>query len=225
MLNNKLLSNVTNSTKLIILILLIMITVFAHSLYLLIFLTLLVIYLSIIEKATVKEYVSLIKNISYWLILLGVSYIIICRNILFLLLFIYKILLIVCLISLYLKKITFYKLNNSIYTLLTPLEKLKVNTQKISYNLTYFIMFIITWNKSKAVIKNIQLKSGYKSYNFKNYFLPRMFYSSNKLCEINNTLKVRYYQNHKENVNLESIILTMIFLLIFIIAIKKEVIL
>lgn len=225
MLNNKLLSNVTNSTKLIILILLIMITVFAHSLYLLIFLTLLFIYLSIIEKATVKEYVSLIKNISYWLILLGVSYIIICRNILFLLLFIYKILLIVCLISLYLKKITFYKLNNSIYTLLTPLEKLKVNTQKISYNLTYFIMFIITWNKSKAVIKNIQLKSGYKSYNFKNYFLPRMFYSSNKLCEINNTLKVRYYQNHKENVNLESIILTMIFLLIFIIAIKKEVIL
>ncbi len=225
MLNNKLLSNVTNSTKLIILILLIMITVFAHSLYLLIFLTLLVIYLSIIEKSTVKEYVSLIKNISYWLILLGVSYIIICRNILFLLLFIYKILLIVCLISLYLKKITFYKLNNSIYTLLTPLEKLKVNTQKISYNLTYFIMFIITWNKSKAVIKNIQLKSGYKSYNFKNYFLPRMFYSSNKLCEINNTLKVRYYQNHKENVNLESIILTMIFLLIFIIAIKKEVIL
>lgn len=225
MLNNKFLSNVTNSTKLIILILLIMITVFAHSLYLLIFLTLLVIYLSIIEKATVKEYVSLIKNILYWLILLGVSYIIICRNILFLLLFIYKILLIVCLISLYLKKITFYKLNNSIYTLLTPLEKLKVNTQKISYNLTYFIMFIITWNKSKAVIKNIQLKSGYKSYNFKNYFLPRMFYSSNKLCEINNTLKVRYYQNHKENVNLESIILTMIFLLIFIIAIKKEVIL
>lgn len=225
MLNNKFLSNVTNSTKLIILILLIMITVFAHSLYLLIFLTLLVIYLSIIEKATVKEYVSLIKNISYWLILLGVSYIIICRNILFLLLFIYKILLIACLISLYLKKITFYKLNNSIYTLLTPLEKLKVNTQKISYNLTYFIMFIITWNKSKAVIKNIQLKNGYKSYNFKNYFLPRMFYSSNKLCEINNTLKVRYYQNHKENVNLESIILTMIFLLIFIIAIKKEVIL
>ena len=225
MLNNKFLSNVTNSTKLIILILLIMITVFAHSLYLLIFLTLLVIYLSIIEKATVKEYVSLIKNILYWLILLGVSYIIICRNILFLLLFIYKILLIACLISLYLKKITFYKLNNSIYTLLTPLEKLKVNTQKISYNLTYFIMFIITWNKSKAVIKNIQLKNGYKSYNFKNYFLPRMFYSSNKLCEINNTLKVRYYQNHKENVNLESIILTMIFLLIFIIAIKKEVIL
>ena len=225
MLNNKFLSNVTNSTKLIILILLIMITVFAHSLYLLIFLTLLVIYLSIIEKATVKEYVSLIKNISYWLILLGVSYIIICRNILFLLLFIYKILLIVCLISLYLKKITFYKLNNSIYTLLTPLEKLKVNTQKISYNLTYFIMFIITWNKSKAVFKNIQLKKGYKSYNFKNYFLPRMFYSSNKLCEINNTLKIRYYQNHKENVNLESIILTMIFLLIFIIAIKKEVIL
>lgn len=225
MLNNKFLSNVTNSTKLIILILLIMITVFAHSLYLLIFLTLLVIYLSIIEKSTVKEHASLIKNILYWLILLGVSYIIICRNILFLLLFIYKILLIVCLISLYLKKITFYKLNNSIYTLLTPLEKLKVNTQKISYNLTYFIMFIITWNKSKAVIKNIQLKSGYKSYNFKNYFLPRMFYSSNKLCEINNTLKVRYYQNHKENVNLESIILTMIFLLIFIIAIKKEVIL
>lgn len=225
MLNNKFLSNVTNSTKLIILILLIMITVFAHSLYLLIFLTLLVIYLSIIEKATVKEYVSLIENISYWLILFGVSYIIIYRNIFLLLLIVYKILLIVCLISLYTKRITFYKLNNSMYTLLTPLEKMNINTQKISYNLTYFIMFIITWNKSKDVIKNIQLKNGYKSYSLKNYFFPRMFYSSNELNKENDVLKVRYYKNHKENVNLESIILTMIFLLIFIIAIKKEVIL
>jgi len=200
------------SIRILILFLLSICILVAKSVYLIIFMSILFIILFILTGKSVNNYTHLLKNLKFWLLFLFVIYIIIFRNILGSFIFLYKLILIICIVKQFTLTVKFSMLNNGIKTLLKPLSQSKVNLDKLSYDITislYFIGYYIT------------IDDCYKRYNI----IQNLFLAASKINKLENSLQLKYYRPKYEEVSLKSIIIFIMFIVLFVLIIIKEVIL
>ena len=223
-MQNKVFNNVNVSTRIIITLLLSLSILIANSVYLMIFLSILCLFMIILTDKSVKQYIYFIKKLKFWLLFIFIAYIIISRNIIDSLLFLYKLTLVICLLRQLSLTVNFESLNDGVNTLLKKI--LKKNSEQISYNTTlilYFIGFYInTSDKINSLHKSNKLGS---KYSFKKYILPRFFMATTEINELENSLKLKCYKPKIETKNMGSILLLVVFLVLFTVVIFKEVIL
>ena len=211
-MQNKFINNIANSVKLIIIVILIMSIFIAKSLFLLLFLLTLEFIILILIDKNVNVYVEFIKKFKMLLLFIFIIYIIIYRDLLYSFIFLYKL---VC--SSILIKV--------IYTILFPLKLFTFNIKKITYNITltmYFLKFLIS---SKMEIKQLQLMKNKTIHNIRNFFMPRLMISINNMKNIENSLKLNYFELKADKLNFKSILLLIIFMCLFSVVVFKEVIL
>jgi len=225
-MQNNIFSNINISTRIIVLLLLIFSIFIAKSIYLLIFLTLLCVILMMLTKKSVKFYIDSIKNVKFWLLFIFIAYIIICRNVLVSLGFIYKVILSVLIVKQFCISVNFCTLTNGFMTLLNFIG-VRLKSDKISYNIVNFIYFINTYIKSKKEIfsKYDSEKKLKYQFSFKHNIFPRMFLTMSKMERFESNLKLKFYKPKLEEKNLQSKIVLLTFLVLFITVVLKEVIL
>ncbi len=224
-MQNKFINNIANSVKLIIIVILIMSIFIAKSLFLLLFLLTLEFIILILIDKNVNVYVEFIKKIKMLLLFIFIVYIIIYRDLLYSFIFLYKLVCSSILIKVIIIKMNFKDLNNGIYTILFPLKLFTFNIKKISYNITltmYFLKFLIS---SKMEIKQLQLMKNKTIHNIRNFFMPRLMISINNMKNIENSLKLNYFELKADKLNFKSILLLIIFMCLFSVVVFKEVIL
>lgn len=220
MLNNK----ITSFTKFMILLFLILTLMIAKSLYLIIFFTIFILIILILVNYSVKKYKELLKNIIIWLLFVGIIYIIIYGISLNLILVLYKTILLFTLLDIFSSVTTFDQLNSALYTIFSPLKILNKDVENISFKLTLDIIFIKKLLTFDDKIFEIQtLKNKYK-YNIKNYLIPRLMYITKYIKQIEENLILNFYVVKKEKMNIKSILILNLFVMLFIIAVIKEVI-
>ena len=225
-MQNNILSKVNVSTRLIVLLLLVLSVFIAKSIYLLIFLTLLCSFIIILTNKSVKLYIDSIKNVKFWLLFIFITYIIICRNVLFSFIFTYKVVLVILIVKQFCMTVNFCTLTNGVMTLLNFIG-VKFKMEKISYNIVSFIYFINTYIKTKREIFNkydSDKKLKYQ-FSFKYNIFPRIFLTMSKMESLESSLKLKFYKPKLEEKNLQSKIVLLLFLLLFIVVVLKEVIL
>lgn len=225
-MQNNVFSKVNVSTRLIVLLLLILSIFIAKSIYLLIFLTLLCVIFILLTKKSVKFYMDSIKNVKFWLLFIFITYIIICRNILVLFDFMYKVVLTILIVKQFCLTVNFCTLTNGIMMILRFIG-IKSKSDKISYEIVSFIYFINTYIKVKKEIfgkYNSQKKLKYQ-FSLKYNIFPRVFLAMSKMQSFESSLKLKFYKPKLEEKNLQSRVTFLIFLVLFIAVVFKEVIL
>ena len=225
-MQNSIFNKVNVSDRIIILLLLIISIFITNSLYLLAFFSVFSIILIIITNKSVKFYIDLIKNVKFWLLFIFIAYIIIFRNILGVFVFLYKIILIILYVKQFSFTVNFNNLTSAVKTLCKPVKNI-YDIDKISYNITVYIYFINTYMNSKEEIFNkydIDKKIIY-NFSLKYNILPRIFFTTIKTNEFESSLKLKFYKPKFEEKNKVSNIVLIMFLILFILIIFKEVIL
>ena len=225
-MQNNIFSKVNVFTRLLVLLLLILSIFIAKSVYLLIFLTLLCVLLILLTKKSVKFYIDSIKNVKFWLLFIFIAYIIICRNILVSFVFTYKVVLVILIVKQFYMTVNFYTLTDGIMTLFNFIG-IKLKSDKISYNIVSFIYFINIYIKTKKEIFNKyddDKKIKYQ-FSFKYNVYPRIFLTMSKMERFESSLKIKFYKPSLEEKNIESKIVLLTFLVLFITVVLKEVIL
>lgn len=218
-------NEVTLSFKLLILLLLSATILIAKSLYLILFITVFSLIIIILNEKSVNIYINTLKKHAFLLLFIEIIYIIVCGNIVGSFLFLYKLVLITILIKNIMININFNKLHSAIYTLLIPVLIFKIDLGKISFDITESIYFIKYFMESKRIINQLQDFKNKRKYNLKHFWVPRLLYSNNKINLLNVNLEAKFYKLNKEKINIKSYIFLTIFIVIFIIALFKEVIL
>lgn len=220
---NRVFKDVTPSIKIISLLILIFIILVAKSIYLIIFISILTLIILINLGYGVKPYVQFIKNILCCLLFWTLIYIIIYRNIIGVILFSYKLVLITLLIRSFAFNLNFSTLDSGIYGILRPLKKF--DTKKLSYNISIYLCFIKYLIYSKEDIKCMQSKKLINKYSIKYYLFPRILFCTNKIKEKDMNLVLNHYTTHLEPINFISILTLIISICMFISVLVKEVIL
>ena len=136
------------------------------------------------------------------------------------LLVLYKLILTVLLICLFLSTIKFETLTNGVKTLLKPLEN-KLRIDNISLNTSLFIYFLVYYINSKD---QILAKYSNQKFNLKNNILPRLFLTNFKLKKFESDLKLKFYNPRFEVSDRKSNIIVCVFVFLLILVIFKEVI-
>lgn len=224
---NKFLKEISPSIRMISLGLLILCLLLAKSIYLIIFITILTLILIIIKGVKVNNYVNVFKkNVILLLIFFG-AYIIIFKeyNIFNVGLFLIKLVLLIILIKTLTVNIEFRELHEGLYGILFPIKKLNVNIEKISLDIVLSIYFIKFFSMSSQEIKCFQKTNGKTRFSFKHKVFPMIIYSVNKLENLQNNLKIQFYQLNYTKINIHSIIILVLTIIFFVVCILKEVIL
>ena len=223
---NNIFSKVNVSTRLIILVFLVLSIFIAKSIYLLIFLTLLCSIFMILTKKSVKFYIDSIKNVKFWLLFVFIIYIIIYGNVLISFGFVYKVILIVLSVKQFCMTINFYTLTDAIMTLLNTVG-IKLKSDKISYNIVTFIYFINMYMKTKKeIFRKYDNDNKIKyQFSFKYNIFPRVFLTMSKMEKFESSLKLKFYKPKLEEKSFASKIGLLMFLVLFIVVVLKEVIL
>lgn len=225
-MQNSIFNKINVSTRILILIILVLSLLIANSIYFILFFSTLVLVLLILTNKSVKFYLDSIKNFKLWLLFSFIAYIIIVGNVLYSVRFIYKVILIILLLTQFSLTITFQSLTNGIKTLLRLFIK-EAYLDKISYNVVSFIYFINFYiNSKKDILRHYNEDKLIRySFSFKRNVLPRLFLAASKTKKIESSLKIKFYEPKFENKSTKSNIVLFVFLLLFIIVIFKEVIL
>ena len=103
------------------------------------------------------------------------------RDIIGLLVFIYKIVLIIILLTSFMLSINFGTLTDGIYTIITPFGKKIPNLDKIAYNITRYIYLYKFLMNSSSKIKKSQMVRKQRQVSVKYYLLPKLFYTINEI--------------------------------------------
>lgn len=226
-MSNKIIQKISPSVRIIVLVLITVTLLLAKSIYLILFITILTLILFLITNKKVNIYVKFLNKVAILLLFFFVVYIIMFRqyNVLSIIILAYKLILIVILVKIFLLNIDFRSLHEGLYGVLHPLKLLKkVNIEELSFDITcaiYFIKFIM---ESKEKTIKSQFINGRKTLNVKNYIFPRLFYCVNELNKLKVNLKVKFYKLNYKKSNFNSKIVFVMFLLLFIGCIIKEVI-
>lgn len=225
-MQNNFITKISPIVRIFILIILILILLLAKSLYLILFITTLTLILFIKTDTKVNLYVKFFKRSFILLLIFIIEYIIIfgLNNLVSIILLLYKLLIIVGLVEIYLINTDFKGLHKGLHSLIYPLKKLNVNIEKVSYNMTimfYFYKFICD---SKAKVKGKQILFNKKSFSVKKYILPRIICALEDLENFENSLKINFYKLDNKKIDLKSKIILFIFIVIFIVSVFKEVI-
>lgn len=226
-MSNNFITKISPSVRIAVLILLILSLLLANSIYLILFITTLTLILLIITNKKVNLYVKTLKKSSLLLLIFLVIYIIMFRqyNIVSIVVFSYKLILISILIKIFILNMDFSSIHEGLYGIFCLFKALKIDVEKVSLDVTlsfYFLKFLIS---SKENIKNRQLIMGRKILNVKNLILPSIVYSINQLEILQNNLKIKFYKINYKKITLTSKIMLVLFLTLFIICVLKEVVL
>ena len=217
-MQNKIYNNVNVSTRILVTLLLILSILVANSIYLIIFLSILCLVFIMLTEKSVKNYLDLLKKLKILLLFIFIAYIIVFRNIFEAILFIYKIVLIIFVNKQLSLTLNFESLNNGINTLISLVTKKESN--KISYDVTMTIyLFKFYLNSSIKQARNKKVIS------LKTNIIPRMFMAMNELKKLEKTLALKCYKPKLEDKNMKSKLYQILFIILFIIVIIKEVIL
>lgn len=224
---NSFFEEISPSIRMISLVLLILCVLLAKSIYLMIFITILTLILILIKGVKVNNYVNTLKNSVILLLILLGAYIIIFKeyNIFNVSLCLIKLVLMIVLIKILTVNIEFREIHKGLYGILLPVKKLNVNIEKISLDIVLSIYFIKFLFMSNQEIKYFQKINGKTRFNFRHKVFPRIIYSVNKLENLQNNLKIQFYQLNYAKINMRSIIILVLAIIFFIVCIIKEVIL
>ena len=222
---NEILKKITTFSRLVSTILIILTLLLAKSIYLVGFITILLIIDMLLTNVSIKSYFMLLKNILIWLVLIVLIYILVLGMSPKAIIFLYKFILILFFVKSFLLKTNFDELNYAIYKVLRPLERLKVSVNELSYNIALYIELVKIIDKNGNKIKKSQRFYGLKSYGVKHFITPVIMKSLNDIRDFENNIKLKMYERKVENQNLESNMTIIIFVIIFVVAILKEVIL
>ena len=211
--------------RFLILIIIIICLFITKSIFLILFFTILTLLLFIITDKSIKVYVESLKKIIPLLLIYLIIYIIVLRkyNILFNLVLLYKILIIIILLKIYFLYTNFKEFHYGIYEILFPFKIFNIDIYKISLDFCLSFYFIKCFIDSFEYVNNAQLLSGTRKYNLKNYILPMIISSINKLNQKVENLKIDLYNVNKTRSNVISKILLILFIILFIVCIFKEV--
>lgn len=226
-MQNNFIKRISPSVRLIILIILLLMIVLAKSLYLMLFLTILILILFLISEKKVNQCVKTIKKIMFILLFYEFIYIIILGDYRFynLVLSAYKLILISCLISVVILNVTFNEFHSGLYRLFFSLKKFNIDVEKFTFYLSLSFCFIKEMIFSFDEIKKIQIENGKEKIKLKNLMQLSLIYSIDRLGKFQDNLKVSFYKlNYKKTDKISKIVL-ILFLIIFVIFIFKEVIL
>lgn len=226
-MQNNIIGKITPSIRLIILLILIINLFLANSIYLISFITILILILFMITDKKVNVYVKFLKKTFLLLLFFFLIYIIIFRqyDILNIVIIIYKLVLADILIKIFLLNIDFRGIHQALYGCLLPLKKSKINIEIFSLDLTLSIYFVKFLLESNDKIKVIQEINGRNVKNIKNYLIPRFIYSINELEKLKENLKIKFYNLNYKKSNFCSKFLLVAFVIFFIVCVFKEVIL
>lgn len=219
-MQNSICNQINVSSRLLILFILIFSLMLTNSISFILMFTTFILILLILNNKSVKYYIDLLKNIKFVLLFIFIAYIIIVGNIFNTLLVLYKLILVVLLIDLFMSTIKFQTLTNGLKTLLKPLEN-KFRIDNISLNTSLFIYFLIYYINSKEEILS---KYSKQKFNFKNNILSRLFFTNYKLKKLELDLKLKFYSPKFETGDRKSNITVSIFVFLLILVIFKEVI-
>ncbi len=224
MYQDNIIKKITPKERLLILLILIFCVMISKSIFLILFLTTLILILMIKTEKSVRYYVKTLKKVSPLLLIYLVLYIIMLRRYSFLpnLILLYKLLLIAILIEIYVLNTDFKGFNSGIYGILKPLERF-LNVEKLSHNLSLSIYYVKCLLDSFDNIKYSQIKNGKRVFNIKNYLLPIFMNSIEKLTSKDETLKMTFFRVDNKS-NIISKIFMVLFIIIFVICIFKEVV-
>lgn len=210
--------------KLLDLILITIAIFLARDIHLILFFTILTIILVLMTNKNVNVYISTIKKTIIWLLFILIVYIMLCGSLANTLLFFYKLILVLIIIKVFDLNMNLRQIGNGLYTMLYPLNKLKINLQKLVINITVYIVFLKELINSKTRIIETQKTKGLKKYNFKNYFIPRLVYSIEEAKSLENSFKIGNYKLRVDKFNFISGLICILSVIMFIIVLFKEVI-
>lgn len=198
----------------------------SKSLYLTLFLTTLIFLLALKSDTFIYEYIKKIYLYKVLLIIIFalVIYLFKIFNIFKIALTLYKILLIFTLINIFILNSSFEDINLLFYYILKPLNRLKINIEKLSFDLTISLYFIKEIFSSKNHINKLKNQFYKKNSLIIDTISSRMIYSINEISKFEHSLKMSYYKINKIRIDLKSKIVFIIFNLLFIISIIREVI-
>lgn len=225
-MQDNIITKVSPIVRIIVAIILILCLLMAKSLYLIFFITTFIIFLLVATDKKVKLYVSIAKKFIIVLLFILFIYIIIlgkCK-LLEVLLLVYKTIFVTLILAILTANTSFKELHQVLYMLFSIFKK-NNQVEKNTFDLIYACYFIKTLIFSGEEIKNTQEINGQSKIGIKNYILPRFIYSIDKLDQFQDNLKINFYKINYSKVNLKSKIILIIFLIIFVICIFKEVIL
>jgi len=224
-MRNNIIKTITPSVRILILILLILTLFLSNSKLLTLFVTVLTFLILILSNRTLNLYIQSIKKSTIWLIFSFAVYIIIYGSIIGSIVFLYKLILTIILIKCFILSTSFNELNSGIYKLLSPLKKFNLNIKHLSFNTSLYTHYIMYLRDSSNIIEKSQVLNNKKSYSVKYLLLPKIMLSIDSIKNLENHLKLNFYNIKEEKLNTESILLLVVFIILFLIVIFKEVIL
>ena len=226
-MQNNLIVKISPSVRIIVLFILSLILLLAKSVYLILFITTLTFILVLITDKKVNLYVNTLKKVVIFLLIFLFGYIIVFRYYDFasILLLVYKLFIIALLFVVFILNIDFKSMHAGLYGIFKPLQKININSEKFSLDVTisiYIIKFLMTY---KSAVKLFQTINGKNTINLRNFILPRFIYSINQLNVLQDSLKIKFYSlDYKKN-DLKSNAVLILILMLLVICLFKEVIL
>lgn len=225
-MQNNIISKISPIVRIICLFIFSISLFIAKSIFLILFITTITLILMVITRKKVNTYVNVLKNVSILLLFFLIVYIIMFGyNTFSWLIVAYKLIIITLLFSVFYFNTGFAQLHQSIYVCLKPLEKMKIDVEGISFDIVLALFFLKSLVYNKQKINEIQKKCDKRRLNLKNYILPIFINSTNELEEFQCNLKIKFYKlSYKKN-NVFSKVILIMFVILFILVIIKEVIL
>lgn len=206
---------------------LIIMIIVAKSLYLILFLTSFILYIMLSLDINIKDYLKVLLTYKVELIIFFIIYILLFKifNFIDIIYLLYKLIIILFLIMIFISSITFVDLNLIIYYLFYPLKKTKINIENMSYDCSMSLYLIKKFFESKNQLLFIRKNLYKKNPNIIDRFSSRVVYSIGEIYKFSDSLKLSFYKITKQKLNLKSKIISLLFVILLIISIIKEVIL
>ena len=225
-MQNNIISKISPSVRMICLFILSISLFMAKSIFLILFMTTLTLILMVISGKKVNTYVNIIKKVVILLLFFLIIYIIMFEyNTFNWLIFAYKLIIVTTLFSIFYFNTNFSQLHQSIYGCLKPLEKMKIDVEGISFDIVMALFFLKSLNDNKQKVNETQKMYGKRQLNLKNYILPIFINSANELEELQCNLKIKFYKLSYRKSNVFSKLILIVFVILFILVVIKEVIL
>lgn len=226
-MQSKFIKNIIVWVRILILFLLVLTLFIAKSLFLFLTISTFGVIILILFGYNVKKCISILKKIFIWLLFVIIIYIIIYRNITIFGLFrlIYKLVFSIILMDCVILNLNFDELHSGIYSILSPLKIFNIDLEKKSFEIAMNIVFFREFLNSSDRIEKKQSIKNKRSYRIKYFFFPRLLTSINYVDNLEEILKLKFYNLRIQKINFKSLILLTLFICLFVIAVFKEVIL
>lgn len=225
-MQNNIISKISPTVRMVCLFILSISLFMAKSIFLILFITTLTLILMLIAGKKVNTYVNIIKKIAILLLFFLIVYIIMFEyNVFNWLIFAYKLIIVTLLFAIFHFNTGFNQLHQAIYGCLRPIEKMKINVEDISFDIVVALFFLKSLVDNKHKIFETQKMYGKIQLNLKNYILPIFINSANEINELQCHLKTKFYKLSYVKSSVFSKFVLILFVLLCILVIFKEVIL